>query len=90
MQELQKLNIESQKQNRYVNQLKNKLEDGKINNSIRLVKEVSPPVQFDPSAEKYNTRKSKGKVCLLFNSNQFRDNSKSKPTLKKSKSEQYF
>ncbi len=71
VQELQKLTIESQKQNKYVSQLKNKLEEDKNTASIRLVKEMSPK-KYDPSAEKYYSRKSKGKPCLLFNSNNFR------------------
>lgn len=72
MQELQKLTIESQKQNKYVHQLKNKLEEEKINASLRMVKEITTANHYDPSAEKYNHRKSKGKVSLLFSSNHLR------------------
>jgi hypothetical protein len=73
MQELQKLTVDSQKQVRHISQLKQKLEDEKLNASLRLVKEMQPNNVFEASAEKYNAKKSsRGKVGLLFNSNNLR------------------
>lgn len=61
--ELQRLNIEGQKQQRYVGQLKGRLEEERLNASLRM-----RPL-LGPSPEKMAAkRNSRGKARLLFNS----------------------
>jgi hypothetical protein len=85
--ELQRLTAEGQKQQRYVGQLKNRLEEEQLNASAR----IRPPPQQQPSIEKYGVkRSSRGKPCLLFHSKDLGGSPAHRLALKKCRSEQYL
>lgn len=84
--ELQRLTAEGVKQQRYVGQLKGRLEQERVTTSQRL-----RPSLLQPAAEKYAVkRNSRSKPGLLFNSKDLAATPAHRPTLKKCRSEQYL
>mgnify|MGYP000867450314 CR=1 FL=1 len=84
--ELQRLTAEGQKQQRYVGQLKGRLEEERLNASNRY-----RPAPLQPSTEKYLVKRtSRGKPGLLFNSKDLAATPAHRIALKKCRSEQYL